>query len=69
MSAIQCSRGVSSRRWVIRQPAGDRTRIDDRFGASIMLRELYQDVAIRGAHPSDLVSGTINGEAQQLPSQ
>ena len=33
--------------------------------ASIMLRELYQDIA----DPSSLVSRTINGEAQQPPSQ
>ena len=32
--------------------------------ASIMLRELYQDIAARGANPSGLVSRTINGEAQ-----
>ena len=37
--------------------------------ASIMLRELYQDMAVPGCHLSGLVSGTINGEAQQPPSQ
>ena len=37
--------------------------------ASIMLRELYQDIAVREANPSGLVSRTINGEAQQPPSQ
>ena len=36
--------------------------------ASIMLRELYQDVAVQGTN-SGLVSRTINGEAQQPPSQ
>ena len=37
--------------------------------ASIMLRELYQDMAVPGCHPSGLVPETINGEAQQPPSQ